>query len=162
MAAGIHEVVAAFAGDAVVGPSSAAAFVMVVGNGLPSLPGGTVSGGAWFVPDGRPAGHGDAGRVHLAVHASGSVNPSGQLRYRDAAAGLDLTLVGYTALTVSGTTATLTGTARDADGTSLGFSLEITDGGEPGRGADSVGMWLSTGYGESGRLGGGSLQVESR
>jgi hypothetical protein len=136
--------------------------VLVLGSGLPALPGGTVSGGAWFVPDGRATGLGDTARVHLAVHASGSVSPSGQLRYRDGAAGLDLTLISYTALSVSGEHATLTGTARGADGGAVAFRLEITDGGEPGRGADTVRMRLpSLGYDASGWLGGGNLRVQA-
>jgi len=160
--AGIHEVTATFGGDAVVGPSRASAFVLVLGNGLPTLPGGTVSGGAWFVPDGRAAGHGDAARVHLAVHASGSISPSGQLRYRDGATGLDLTLIGYTALSVSGETATLTGTARGADGAAVAFRLDVVDGGEPRRGVDTVRMQVpSLEYDVAGRLGGGNLRVQS-
>ena len=162
LAAGIHEVAATFGGDAVVGPSSAAAFVLVVGSGLPTLPGGSVSGGAWFVPDGRAAGHGDSARIHLALHASGSVRPDGQFRYRDDAAGLDLSLVGYTALTVSGDTATLTGTAIGSDGASLAFRLEITDGGEPGRGVDAIRMLVpSLGYDVGGALGGGNMRVQA-
>ena len=87
---------------------------------------------------------------------------AGQLRYRDGAAGLDLTLASYTALTVSGGTATLTGTARGSDGTAVAFRLDVIDGGEPGRGADSVRMRLpSLGYDVSGLLGGGNLQVEA-
>ena len=136
MAAGIHEVRATFGGDAVVGPSNSTAFVLVLGAGLPSLPGGTVSGGAWFVPDGRIAGKGDVGRVHLALHASGSLAPSGQLRFRDDTKGLDLTLVSWTSLQVSGSTASLIGTARPAAGPSVGIRLEIVDGGEPGKGHD--------------------------
>ena len=160
LGAGIHEVQAAFGGDAVVAPASATEFVLVLGAGLPALPGGTVSGGAWFVPDGRAPGHGDTARVHLAVHASGSVGPSGQLRYRDDTAGLDLTLVSYTALTVSGQTATVLGSARNTDGSSVAFRLDIVDGGEPGRGADQVRMQVpSLAYDVGGTLGGGNLQV---
>jgi subtilisin family serine protease len=160
LAAGIHEVRASFGGDSIVGPSSSTAFILVIGTGLPSLPGGTVNGGAWFVPDGRTAGKGDVGRVHLAVHASGSVAPSGQLRFRDDTAGLDLTLASWTSLAVSGSTATLTGTARTGAGSTIGIRLEIVDGGEPGKGRDRVRVHIPTlGYDVAGLLGGGNLQV---
>ena len=160
MPAGIHQVEASFAGDTAAGPSGATAFVLVLGTGLPALPGGTVNGGAWFVPEGRPAGKGDEGRVHLAVHASGSVAPQGQLRYRDEAGGVDLTLTSWTALTVNGSTATLLGNGRTASGTTVTVRLDILDGGEPGTGVDRVRVQVQAlGYGVTGLLGGGNLQV---
>ncbi len=58
--------------------------------------------------------------------------------------------------------AILSVTASDGSGSSLAFRLDVVDGGEPGRGADSVRMRLpSIGYDVAGLLGGGNLQVEA-
>lgn len=158
---GVHEVRAAFDGDRHWLPSAAGAFVLVVGAG-DVVPGfGQVSAGGWFVPDGVTAGRGDTGRVHLAFHARADTGaPDGELRWRDRSAGVDLTLVGYTALVVDGEVATLTGTVRDGTGAEHAFVLTARDAGEPGRGADRVELrLLDAGYAAGGTLRGGNVQV---
>jgi hypothetical protein len=109
LAPGVHELTVSFGGDAFWQAGTDAAYVLVVGTGLPGGgTGGHVEAGGWFVPDGVSGGKNDV-RVHLAFHADGSAAPSGELRYRDVAGGVDVTLVAFTALTVSGNAATLTG-----------------------------------------------------
>lgn len=166
---GIHDVHAAFAGDAAVGPSSTDAFIFVVGAGGPPPPpvgGGSVSGGGWFVPADGVDGPGDRGRVHFALHArSGAPSPTGQLRWRDRdpAHPLDLTLESWTVLVVVDGTVTLRGRARTATGRSVEVEVLIRDGGEPASGQDTIRLRLLDGsYDRAGTLGGGNLQVASR
>jgi hypothetical protein len=164
LAAGVHEVHARFTGDPYWLASAGDAFVIVVGTGgpPPPPPGGStgkVTAGGWFVPP--DSGTGPGARVHFAFHATspGVVAPTGELRYRDSIAALDLTLVAWTAMLVDGDTVTLTGTARDAAGSNVAFILEARDVGESGR-ADTIRMHVpDRGYDRSGTLGGGNVQI---
>jgi len=164
LAAGVHEVHARFAGDTVVGPSAADAFVLVLAAGGPLPPpvgGGTVSGGGWFVPDGGVDGPGDQGRIHVALHARGdAATATGELRWRDRDSGLDLRLASWRLLFVSGDGATLLGSAVDAAGTSHDIEVTVHDAGEPGKDHDTIRLrFLDGSYDRSGTLGGGNLQV---
>ena len=176
LASGIHDLRASFAGDPAWSPVAVDTFAVVVGPTLPPIGGGPgggrASGGGWFVPTGVAAGKGDEGRVHLALEiASGVPAPTGQLRYRDRAAGIDLEVVAWTSLVVdrASATATATGRARSGSGATLTFELTVRDVAEPGRGADTVRLRLfaetlagtpgSVVYDRSGTLGGGNLQV---
>lgn len=160
---GVHEVHARFAGDPVVGPSAADAFILVAGpGGMPApVGGGSVSGGGWFIPNDGADGPGDQGRVHFALHArSGVPFPSGQLQWRDREAGLELRLESWTTLAVAGDGAVLQGRAQTATGASVEIEVFIRDLGEPGKGADTIRLRLMDGsYDRSGTLGGGNLQV---
>jgi hypothetical protein len=165
LAPGIHEVHARFAGDDYWLASGADAFVVVVGSGgPPPLPGGSsgrITGGGWFVPD-DAAGSGPEDRVYFAFHATAprGVAPSGELRYRDDEAGLDLTLLAYSVMLVNGDDVALGGTASDADGSSVNFILTARDGGEPGKGQDTLRLQVpERGYDRSGPLGGGNIQL---
>jgi hypothetical protein len=157
---GVHEVHVAFDGDAHWDRSVDDSFVIVIGDDLPPLPagGGKVTAGGWFVPEGAFGPH---GRIHFAFHAAGTATVvDGELRYRDQAQGLDLTLVSYTGMLVNGDEVTLTGMARLADGTSVSFALTARDLGEPGRGHDMLRMRIfEPGYHRSGTLGGGNIQL---
>ena len=60
---------------------------------------------------------------------------------------------------VNGDTVTLTGTARSAAGNAA-FILTVTDGGEPGKGVDTIRLQVpDQGYERSGTLGGGDIQL---
>jgi hypothetical protein len=168
LSAGIHEVHAVFAGDAAWSASSATAFTIVVGGGIapPTAPGrGAGTGGGWFIPDGIVAGRGDTSRVHLAVDVrSGVPAPTGEFRYRDRAAGLELTLERWSSFVVDGSSGTgrATGTARTGTGAMVTFELTLRDVSEPGRGHDTVRLRLLDGsYDHAGVLGGGNLQVRA-
>jgi subtilisin family serine protease len=166
LAAGVHEVHARFAGDSSWLASADDAFVIVVGTGGPPPPppggsAGKVTAGGWFLPSGTTATS-PAARVHFAFHATspGVVAPTGELRYRDTPAGLDITLVAWTAMVIDGDTVTLTGTARDAAGSTVSLVLTATDVAEPGTGADTIRLQVpARGYDRSGSLGGGNVQI---
>jgi hypothetical protein len=117
-----------------------------------------LTGGGWFTTYGSSA---PANRIHFALSADGSATPpSGSFGYRDPVEGLDLRLDTYATMTVSGTTVTLTGTVRHADGTLSPFRLTATDGGEPGHGQDTLRLQLlDRGYSAEGTVGGGNLQL---
>jgi hypothetical protein len=155
-----------FAGDAHWLRSSDAAFVLVVVAAPPGGggggTGGKVNAGGWFLPTGAPPTSKNDARIHFAFHAESvtGLAPSGQLNYRDRAAGIDLTLVAYTTMAVSGDQVTLTGTARHASGTTESFELTARDAGEPGKGRDTISLrLLQSGYSRSGTLGGGNVQL---
>ena len=86
--------------------------------------------------------------------------PTGELQWRDRAAGVEMTLVAYRTMSVTGSQATLSGTGRLGDGRTVSFVLSATDTAEPGKGADSVRLRiLETGYDRAGTLGGGNIQL---
>jgi subtilisin family serine protease len=167
LAAGIHELHVRFAGDAAWTPAAADALGLVTGTSPPPVGGGagtgTAQGGGWFVPDGTTVGRGDTGRIHLALDVrTGLPSPSGDLRWTDRAAGLDLRLDAWTSLVVNRDTgvATATGRARTATGSTVAFELTVRDADEPGRDHDTVRLRLIGGsYDRSGTLGGGNMQV---
>ncbi len=65
---------------------------------------------------------------------------------------------GVTAYTVTNpTTRHIEGTAQ-VDGQDGTYQVDVTDNGEPGRN-DSFTLQLSSGYGASGTLGGGNIQL---
>lgn len=167
LTSGVHDVHAAFAGDAALAGSSSDAFMLVLAAGGPPLPagGGVVSGGGWFVPTYGSDGPGDQGRIHFALHASSAgPSPTGELRWRDRdpADPLDLTLESWIALVVVDDTATLLGRARTAAGTTVEIELTVHDGGEPGGSVDTIQLRFANGtYERAGTLGGGNLQVAS-
>jgi subtilisin family serine protease len=165
LAAGVHEVHARFAGDPFWLASGDDAFVIVVGGGgSPPPPGGSagkVTAGGWFLPS-DATGTSPAERIHFAFQATspGGVAPTGELRYRDEAGGLDLTLVAWTTMVVNGNTVTLSGTANDAAGIAVAFFLTVKDVDEPGRGRDTIRLQLpDRGYDRGGTLGGGNVQL---
>lgn len=176
LATGVHDLRAAFAGDAAWSAAAVDTFAVVAGGTLPPIGGGPgsgrASGGGWFVPTGVAPGRGDEGRVHLALEiASGVPAPTGHLRYRDRAAGIDVEVLAWTSHVVdrATATATVTGRARTGTGSTVTFELTVRDVAEPGRGADTVRLRLfaetiagtpgSVVYDRSGTLGAGNLQV---
>ena len=165
LSAGIHEVHATFAGDPYWQASAGDAFVIVVGaGGPPPPPGGSagkITAGGWFIPEGA-GGTGPGYRVYFAFHATspGVVAPTGQLRYRDSIAGLDLTLVAWSTMLITGDDVTLGGTARDAGGSTVSFVLTVRDAAEPGKGHDTIRLQVpQRQYDRSGTLGGGNIQI---
>ncbi|HET7676369.1 MAG TPA: S8 family serine peptidase [Candidatus Limnocylindrales bacterium] len=169
LAAGVHEVHVRFAGDAFWAPSGDDAFLLVVGTGLPPVgSGGRVSGGGWSAAEassgagGSPASDA-AARIHFALHADSPTGaaPSGDMRWRDRAAGVELTLVAWAGMSVSDGTATLVGSARTASGQLVEVRLTLLDRGEPGH-ADAISLAIAgSGYERGGTLGGGNLQVDT-
>jgi subtilisin family serine protease len=159
LAPGVHEVRADFGGDAFWQPSSATALVVVVSSTLPDPGGGKgghVTAGGWL---GAREG---ADRVHFAFNAKGSVAPAGDFHWRDLPNGIDVALVAYSAVVVDGDTASLSGSARHADGRTESFALMARDVGEPGKGRDTVRLRLAAGYDRAATLGGGNVQLHKQ
>ena len=159
-AAGLTEVTVTFAGDSRWQPAADRVPALVVGASSPPLPGGAarIHAGGWIDgPGGQPKD-----RIHFAFHAAtGVLTPSGELQWRDRAAGVELTLVSYRAFSASGSEATLSGSGRLADGRTVSFVLTASDVAEPGTGADQVRMRIvETGYDRSATLGGGNIQLQ--
>ena len=85
----------------------------------------------------------------------------GHLHYIDHGAGPTVKGTGVTAYAVTGpTTRHIEGTA-DIDGKPGKYAVDIADNGEPGRNTDTFTLTLSTGYGASGLLNGGNIQLHS-
>jgi hypothetical protein len=164
---GVQEVHATFGGDPAWSSSSATAFTIVVGGGIepppPGADGGRASGGGWVIPDGASAGRDHSDRIHIAVSVqTGLPTPTGEFRYHDRSAGLDLTLARWSSLFVDDATDTAraNGTATTEAGTTVNFELTLRDVAEPGRGRDTVRLRLiDGGYDRAGVLGGGNIQV---
>lgn len=157
--AGLTEVSATFGGDAHWQPAAERVPALVIGASLPPLPGdgARITAGGWIAaPTGAPRD-----RIHVAFHVtSGLPAPTGELRWHDRAAGVEMTLVAYTSLTVAGSEATIAGTGRLADGQTVSFLLTAHDRGEPGRGVDTVRLRIiDRGYDRAGTLGGGNIQL---
>ena len=158
-AAGITEATATFTGDAAWQPATDVVPVLVVAATPPPLPagGGRLTGGGWVGgASARPTE-----RIHFAVEATSAIPvPSGDLRWLDRAAGVDLSGVRYRTWTLSGGEVTLTGTGRLADGQTVSFILRARDVAEPGRDADTITLEIpELGYEAGGVLGGGNLQL---
>lgn len=85
--------------------------------------------------------------------------PKGQLEYQDEAATLNLHSIAYSALTINGNTATITGTATVNGSGSFDFTVTVQDNGKPGKGNDTFGIVVSNGYSNSGTLTGGNIKI---
>ena len=158
-APGVNEIRATFGGDSYWGPSESIVPVLVLGASPPPVPtGGRIHGGGWIV------GKGDGKtKAHFAFEASSATGlaPTGDLRWRDPSAGIDVRLVAATTLTIEGDRATLRGTVQDQAGAQYGFELSIRDVGNGEKGSDEITFRLEGGrYARAGRLGGGNVRVE--
>jgi hypothetical protein len=121
-----------------------------------------VGAGGWLGPDDAPGGGPDH-RVHLALHAGGpgaGDAPAGELRYRDPARGIELSLITWTSMVVIDQSIELSGTAATGDGESVAVFVSATDRGEPGRGRDTVRVRVpALDYDRGGTLGAGNVEL---
>src|SRR5438309_1415859 len=110
------------------------------------------TGGGWITPSGARANFGVAGGIKQGAFW-------GHLTYIDhGPGGPHVKGTGVTAYTVTNpTTRHIEGTAQ-VDGQDGTYQVDVTDNGEPGRN-DSFTLQLSSGYGASGTLGGGNIQL---
>jgi serine protease AprX len=155
---------------AAVGALSQQAVLSWVGVSVPALPcllfcpaavqdsNGKVSVGGWWTVNGTK--HRIAA---TAAHTAGSSTSSGELSFDDRS-GTTISGTGVEHLVISGSKATVTGTA-DVNGSSgYRYTLTITDNGEPGS-ADTVQLSVtkpgsSWTFADGGTLGGGNAQVQ--
>jgi hypothetical protein len=150
---------------------STGSFAQVTG-ALTGTPG---SGGLTLVPSsslGKVTGGGSiAGPRTFAFEISGDLKNgavvfAGNLEYHDNQAGIDLKATSITGLTITGSHAVVTGTAKVGDRT-CSFTLTLDDNGEPGVGVDDFRLVLTGGvvydsgiYGTL--LDGGNVQVKQK
>jgi len=104
--------------------------------------------------------HGDAKATFgLTAKASAAGTPSGHVTYQDHAQNRTVQSTAVTSVVVSGTCATVRGTAKVNGSGAFGFEVTVCDNGEPGTGADTFSIDMSDGYTNAGILGGGNVQL---
>ena len=125
--------------------------------GCPAPVGDFVTGGGWITgPSGARANFGVAGGIkhgglwgHLTYidHGSNGVNAKG---------------TGVTSYEVTGPTSRRISGTAEVDGVSgVGYTVDVTDAGEPGR-DDTFSITLTNGYSASGKLAGGNIQLHAK
>src|SRR2546426_449219 len=91
----------------------------------------------------------------------GASSPTCHLTYIDHAKGLQVKMSDITDYDGSGTTRTFTGAAIVNGASGYTATVTVTDGGEPGRGIDSIHVTLSSEYDTGGLLAGGNIQLHA-
>jgi hypothetical protein len=82
----------------------------------------------------------------------------GSFTFCDPAAGICITKGIIRSLSIPTNTADFTGSARLEDGTSVRFTVRVTDNGSPGR-SDTISISLDNGYSVSGTLTSGDIRI---
>ncbi|OLC05400.1 MAG: hypothetical protein DMD41_11065 [Gemmatimonadetes bacterium] len=116
-----------------------------------------VTGGGWIT--GTPSG----ARANFGV-AGGIKNDGlwGHLTYIDHGSGMKVKGTAVTGYKVTGPTSReITGTAEVNGVDGVGYTVDVTDNGEPGR-EDTFSISLSNGYGASGKLAGGNIKLHAK
>jgi PKD repeat protein len=114
---------------------------------------GEAEGGGWIA-----APSGDRGHFTFDVQTDGAT-AAGTMSYTDRGAKLKAEALTIESLTFDGTTARITGTCTVNKAASFTFTIDVADGGDPGKGRDAFAIRLSNGYQASGTLGGGNVAV---
>ena len=110
---------------------------------------GKVTGGGWITDAKNNFGFN-------ARYDAGAAAPSGQLTYQDKQAGVRIKATSITLVAISGTHATILGSA-DVNGTPTDFRVDVDDLGEPGR-SDTFRI-VAGAYSAGGTLNGGNIQI---
>jgi hypothetical protein len=110
---------------------------------------GKVTGGGWL-------GNEKSDFTFTVQYTAGMAAPTGQIRFHDRAAALELKSTEITSVIVSDTHATILGKGTIA-GTSIEFRVEVDDLGEPGLNDSFRISW--TDYSRGGTLNGGNIQI---
>jgi hypothetical protein len=150
----LHVTVNTPAGKTDVVLSSAHADITCPPPGQLSCTGGDfVTGGGWMTgQSGSRANFAVAGGIKQAAFW-------GHLQFIDHGNGTSAKGTGVTSYGYTGPTSRhIEGTA-DINGVSGTYKVDVADNGEPGTGADTITIWLSTGYTASGTLRGGNIQL---
>jgi hypothetical protein len=102
-----------------------------------------------------------AGTATFSVNVTGTHGiPRGSLTYSDPAANVTFVRVRLRKLTISGNTATITGTATlDNGGGNVTFTVTAVDS-SPDGSSDTFSITLSNGYSESGTLTSGNITIQ--
>ena len=119
----------------------------------PSTPGAKVTAGGWI-----PGPSGGKATFGVTAKANASGAPSGNVTYQDhGAAPRTVKSTTVTSVTPTGNCAEIRGTAKVNDTPGQTFQVVVCDDGEPGT-SDTFSIIMS-GYGASGTLGGGNVQI---
>ncbi len=128
---------------------------------------GEASGGGQLDGDGAELsilrGTAAGGRANFgfsAQYTTGAAAPTGKLNFRDKASGKEVTATTVEQFTAAGTKATFSGRATVNGVPGVAYYVEVEDLGEPGS-ADTLRIVLGDGYGASGVLLHGNIQVEA-
>jgi len=115
-----------------------------------------VTGGGWITgPSGARANFGVAGGIK-----NGGL--WGHLTYIDHGTGMKVKGTAVTDYVATGSTSRhISGTAEVNGVSGIGYTVDVTDAGEPGR-DDTFSITLSNGYGASGKLAGGNIQLHAK
>jgi hypothetical protein len=110
--------------------------------------------------DGRGTINSQGDRVSFHIHASQSNDSTStdSFSFCDPVAGVCLTNAELRSLSINGNTADFAGTARLDGGTKVGYSVSVTDNGEPGT-SDTISITLNDGYSVSGILTSGDIRI---
>ena len=120
------------------------------------IPKDFVTGGGFIDVSGGTANFG-----FVAGFKPGATSPTCHLTYIDHAAGLQVKMSDITDYRGSGTTRTFKGAAIVNGASGYTATVTVTDGGEPGRGVDSIQGTLSSEYDAGGLLAGGNIQLHA-
>ncbi|MDP9267354.1 MAG: hypothetical protein M3P27_03395 [Acidobacteriota bacterium] len=112
--------------------------------GLPA----TVSGTGWFDKDNKK---------HFAIDVTSG---AGTFTYFDKLAKIYLTATSIGSSTRSGNAARFSGSGKLDNGSSVTFTVNVTDAGTPGKNGDAFAITISNGYAASGPVGGGDIVVQ--
>ncbi len=115
-----------------------------------------VTGGGFIDVSGGKANFG-----FVAGLKPGASSPTCHLTYIDHAKGLQVKMSDITDYDGSGTTRTFRGAAIVNGASGYTATVTVTDGGEPGRGVDSIQVTLSSEYDAGGLLAGGNIQLHA-
>ena len=112
---------------------------------------GKVTGGGWITGDKHSFGF-------TAQYRIGDLEPKGNVNYQDKAAGITIRSTAISYVSVTGTRATIGGTAT-VNGAEGPFKVIVDDLGEPGR-SDTFSIEAG-GYSAAGVLNGGNIQIHN-
>src|SRR5438445_1944009 len=123
------------------------------GQGAPTPKDFVTGGGFIETPDGK------ANFGFVAGFKPGQPSLSGALNYLDHGAGIHVKASTVTGYRGEDRTRTFSGDATVNGESGFTYTVTVADFAEPGRGADTFEIWLSTGYHASGKLAGGNIQL---
>lgn len=118
-----------------------------------STPGAKVTAGGWI-----PAGGSSKANFGVTAKVRPDGTVSGHVTYHDHALNRTVKSIEMASVVVDGSCAELRGTAEVNGGGEFAFEVDVCDFEEPGKGADTFGIFM-LGYMNSDILGGGNVQI---
>jgi len=115
-----------------------------------------VTGGGWIQVSGDKGNFG-----FVAGYKDHNTSPSGNLEYNDHGTAMDVKATDVLSYGGSGNTRTFSGDAEVNGQAGFTYTVTVQDNGEPGAGHDTFSIQLSNGYGASGILGGGNIEIHA-